>query len=216
MAMKICKGCGEQVDSSAKACPKCGKDPRNFFMKHKVITFILVIIVLAAIGSSGNTNNTNTSTGGNNNNTGTNTSTNNSSTADNSSNNSSNKNTYGFNETFEFDNLEITIGSDYTTTTVSNQFSEHNGSTVVKVPITVKNLSSETHSLNMFYYSIFGSKGTELDSVSSYFDDSVDFAGELRNGASYTKYLYFLYDGNGTYAIEFDNFSTKVIVEFNI
>ena len=104
----------------------------------------------------------------------------------------------------------------FTAGTVTQEEILGDGSTVVKVPITVKNLSSETHSLNMFYYSIFGSKGRELDSVSSYFDDSVDFAGELRNGASYTKYLYFLYDGNGTYAIEFDNFSTKVIVEFNI
>ena len=65
MAMKICKSCGEQVDSSAKACPKCGKDPRNFFMKHKILTFILAIIIIGVIASSGSTNTT--STEGNNN-----------------------------------------------------------------------------------------------------------------------------------------------------
>ena len=70
MAMKICKGCGEQVDSSAKACPKCGKDPRNFFMKHKVLSFILAIIIIGAIASSGTNNTTSTE---DNNNIGTNT-----------------------------------------------------------------------------------------------------------------------------------------------
>lgn len=69
MAMKICKSCGEQVDSSAKACPKCGKDPRNFFMKHKILTFILAIIIIGVIASSGSTNTTSTE---GNNNTGTN------------------------------------------------------------------------------------------------------------------------------------------------
>ena len=68
----------------------------------------------------------------------------------------------------------------------------------------------------MFYYSLFGSQGTELDGVSAYFDDTVDYAGDLRSGASYTKYLYFLYDGNGTYAIEFNNWSDKVELEFEI
>lgn len=55
MAMKKCKECGESISSSAKTCPKCGKDQRNFFMKHKFITFILIIMVLA-IGA-GSTNN---------------------------------------------------------------------------------------------------------------------------------------------------------------
>lgn len=58
MAMKKCKECGEEVSSSAKVCPKCGKDQRNFFMKHKVITFILAIVILGAIGSTMGDNNT--------------------------------------------------------------------------------------------------------------------------------------------------------------
>lgn len=67
MAMKVCKECGTEVSSSAKVCPKCGKDQRNFFVKHKVITFLLVVIVLGAVvGASGsetkNNNSTQTST----------------------------------------------------------------------------------------------------------------------------------------------------------
>lgn len=66
MALKICKECGSEV-SSKGVCPKCGKDQRNFFVKHKVITFILIVIVVGAIvGASGggnkNTNTTQTGT----------------------------------------------------------------------------------------------------------------------------------------------------------
>ena len=124
--------------------------------------------------------------------------------------------TYSFNEKFKFDDLEIKIGSNYSFDTVKNSFSEYNNKRVVKLPVTVKNLSTETHNLNMFFYSIFGSKGTEMDSLGAYFDNDVNFAGKLRSGASYTKYMYFLYDGNGKYTIEFDNYSEKITVELDI
>ena len=56
MALKICKECGTEV-SSKGVCPKCGKDQRNFFVKHKVITFLLIVIILGVIvGASGNGN----------------------------------------------------------------------------------------------------------------------------------------------------------------
>ena len=43
MVLKKCKECGTEV-SSKGICPKCGKDQRNFFIKHKVITFMLIVI----------------------------------------------------------------------------------------------------------------------------------------------------------------------------
>lgn len=62
MALKICKECGSEV-SSKGVCPKCGKDQRNFFAKHKVITFLLIVIILGVVvGASGNGNKTNNST----------------------------------------------------------------------------------------------------------------------------------------------------------
>lgn len=51
MALKACKDCGKEISSGAKKCPSCGKDQRNFFAKHKILTAILVIIVLGSIGS---------------------------------------------------------------------------------------------------------------------------------------------------------------------
>ncbi len=62
MALKICKECGSEV-SSKGVCPKCGKDQRNFFAKHKVITFLLIVIILGAIiGVNGGNNNEGQST----------------------------------------------------------------------------------------------------------------------------------------------------------
>lgn len=182
----------------------------NFFKKKKNRKFLTIgLVILSVVAfiislSSGSSSN-NTQKENNNNSTPANSETNDS------------KNKYSLNETFKFDDLEITIGSNILYTTVSNRFSDYNGKEVVKIPVTVKNLKDETHSLNMFYYKVFGSQGTELDSISSYFDDDcIDYAGDLRSEASYTKYFYFLYDGNGTYAIEFDNWSNKIIVEFDI
>lgn len=136
---------------------------------------------------------------------------NNNSSVENNQNNAPAKKSYSFNDTFEFDDLEITIGSNYTFTTV--EYSDYYQKTIVKLPITVKNIKDETHSLNMFYYSIFGSAGTEVTNVWTYFDDSVESAEDLRTNASYTKYLYFIYDGNGTYAIEFYDYWNEKLVE---
>lgn len=130
--------------------------------------------------------------------------------------NNGSKKEYKLNEPFKFDDLEITISSNYEFSSIDNEYSEHNNNPVVKIPVTVKNLKNETHSLNMFYYTFLGSKGTELDNVSSYFDDCIDHAGDLRQDASYTKYFYLLYDGDGTYTIEFDNFHNKINFDISI
>lgn len=123
---------------------------------------------------------------------------------------------YKLGDTFKFDGFEITLDPSITFTKISNRYSEKNGQQVIRVKANIKNVGSEKGSLNMFFFEFFGSKGTELDSVASYFDDTVDYAGELRPGASYDKYFYILYDGDGTYEIEFDNYTEEVSVEFNV
>ncbi|MBU3226819.1 OB-fold protein [Clostridium algidicarnis] len=50
--MVKCKACGKEIASGVNKCVHCGKDQRNFFMKHKIITAILVIIVIAGVGGS--------------------------------------------------------------------------------------------------------------------------------------------------------------------
>ena len=72
----------------------------------------------------------------------------------------------------------------------------------------------------MFFYSVYGANGTEVSNVSTLWitdkEDVLDYAGDLRTGASYTKYIYAIYDGDGTYAIEFNDFSTKITVEVEV
>ena len=51
--MTNCKACNQELAKGVKKCIHCGKDQRNFFMKHKVLSGILILGVLAAIGSNG-------------------------------------------------------------------------------------------------------------------------------------------------------------------
>ena len=131
--------------------------------------------------------------------------------------NEESKTSYGLGDTFIFDELEITVGSTVSFGKITNKYSDYKGKTVIKIPVTIKNLKDETHQLNYFYCKTFGSKGIELERIGHYFDDSIEDAKQLRSGASYNKNFYLLYDGDGTYAIEFDKWSkNKITLEFEI
>lgn len=194
-----------------------------------IIAVLLIFILCNSLSKdSEKAANNNYQSGNANTNTNTNSNSNSNSSYSNDNNNTSNNNEikvddnisknkiYDFDEPFIFDDLEIVINSNYAFDVVKNRFSDYNNHTVLKLPVTVKNISSETHGLNMFYYTCYGSNGTEAKELGSYFDDNIDHAGDLRSGASYTKYMYFEYDGDGTYALEFDNYSSKITVEFKI
>ncbi len=167
-------------------------------MKQKILSILLIgIISLGLIGcTNGNNNNNNSTTP--------------------SDNNSNSTKKYGLGETFEFDGLEITLDTTYTFVKVENKYSEYNEKPVIKLGANIKNISSEKNSINMFFYKLFGSQGTELKSITAYFDNTVDYSGELKPGASYKAYFYILYDGDGEYSIDFDNYEQELTVEFNI
>ncbi len=60
-----CPKCKEDIQEGAKKCKHCGADLRNWFVRHKIATGLLIIIVIGTIGRIGNdntSNNTNTST----------------------------------------------------------------------------------------------------------------------------------------------------------
>lgn len=126
------------------------------------------------------------------------------------------KKSYGLGDTIIFDGLELTFDSTYSFATLDNMFSEYDGRLVIQLGVNVKNISTDKNSLNLFFYTLFGSKGIQLDRVSSYFDNNIDFAGELKPGASYKTFFYILYDGDGNYSIDFDNYSKEISVEFNV
>src|SRR5690554_1745955 len=123
---------------------------------------------------------------------------------------------YTLGETFIFDNLEITLSSDYTFVKMQNPFDEYHGKNIFRIPITVKNLDEEINALNMFYYDVYGPNGTQIDIFNFYSDDNIGSAGSLLKDGSYTKYMYFVYEGNGDYQFIFDNWSSKIKVKFSV
>ncbi|MBZ9685187.1 OB-fold putative lipoprotein [Clostridium estertheticum] len=50
--MVNCKACNKEIAKGVNKCVHCGKDQRNFFMKHKVLTVILALVILGGIGSA--------------------------------------------------------------------------------------------------------------------------------------------------------------------
>lgn len=46
-----CKACSKEIAKGVKKCPNCGKDQRNWFMKHKIMTFIGAIILISIISN---------------------------------------------------------------------------------------------------------------------------------------------------------------------
>ena len=131
--------------------------------------------------------------------------------------NNSSSGNVGLGETFSYDGLSLTLLPSYSFTVLQNEFSADNGKTILVLPITVKNDSSESTNLNMYAYEVYGPAGTQLSSESAYFqEESVDFAGKLQPGASYTKNIYVPFEGNGTYKIEFGLLNTDVTAEFEI
>ncbi len=125
-------------------------------------------------------------------------------------------NTFTTNELFEFDDLEIVFSSSYSFERITNKYSNYFNELVVKVPVTIKNKSDEEHILNIYDYTIYGPSKQELDEVAGYFDESVFYADKLEPEESYKKYLYFLYDSDGNYIVQFDKDKEHIKVVLKI
>ncbi len=119
-------------------------------------------------------------------------------------------------DTFTFNNFEVTIGKEVSFSKVEASYSDKNGTEVVAVPITIKNVGEETQSFNYFSTTYFGSQGTELSGIEYYFEYSIYKTGSLRSGGSINAKMYFIYDGDGTYAAEFNDFTDKYELEFEV
>lgn len=117
--------------------------------------------------------------------------------------------------TFNFDDLEITLGAQAEVFTHTDESSAYNGKTFVKVPVTIKNNKTYDHKLKSFYYYIYYGE-SELSRVGNTFEDSVDSADNLASGESYDKYIYFLCDQDGTYKLKFYDWTKTVNVEFEV
>ncbi len=123
---------------------------------------------------------------------------------------------YYMEETFVFDNLEITLKHNYTFEKLNNIYSIYNGREVIKIPVEIKNLTYKDYSLNLYYYTLYNQIGSPMDEVAAYFDESLYYAKDLKSGMSYTKYLYFIYEGDGSYSVKFKKGKEETNVEFYI
>lgn len=51
-ALVNCKACEKEIAKGVKKCVHCGKDQRNWFMRHKILSFISAVIIIGIIGSA--------------------------------------------------------------------------------------------------------------------------------------------------------------------
>lgn len=128
------------------------------------------------------------------------------------------KTNFALGETFTFNEMELTIMSDFMYTVVDNPYSDDYNKKTLGIPVKLKNLKREAGHLNRFFYECYGPTGSELDNVSVYFDDAitVDWGGDILSGVTVTRYFFFLYDGDGSYHLLFDDFNHQIKVNFNI
>lgn len=56
--MKNCRDCMKEIDKKAKKCPYCQTDQRNWFIRHKIITGLLILFVFLSISAYGNSDTT--------------------------------------------------------------------------------------------------------------------------------------------------------------
>ena len=117
----------------------------------------------------------------------------------------------GASVTFEVPGWEITASTDPATfvhATVESYDDSVNGKEAIGVPVTLKNLKSESASpfwtLNI---TLYGPRGVAQGSGSTsaagwYFDDSIENAANMRAGATNDLYVYFYDEGEGEYVAE--------------
>lgn len=126
---KKCPKCGELIQASAKRCKHCQADLRNWFVRHKIITGILILIVLGIIVSAGGNKDKST-------------------TSDNNTSDAKKTEavTYKISEAIQADNLELTVTSAQEKKQVGSQYFQSNpseGGTYVAVQWKYKNISDK-------------------------------------------------------------------------
>lgn len=119
---------------------------------------------------------------------------------------------YKPNEVFKYDDFEIIISSDYRFEDIGDRSILYEGKTAIKIPISIKNVGNTPAHLSSFDYEITVNDNTVSTLIGDSFDDSINKALDLNPNESYTKYIYAVYEADGTYQIEFDN----IIVEYEI
>ena len=52
--LAVCKTCNQEVPVEIEQCPNCGKNEKNWFKRHKIMTgFISMFVIIIIIGIIG-------------------------------------------------------------------------------------------------------------------------------------------------------------------
>lgn len=145
--MKKCKSCQKEIDSKATKCPHCQSDQRNWFMKHKITTVILVIIVLAMASGNSGTKTQNQQTG-----------------ANQKAAESKSPKVAGIKEPVQDDNLVFTVNSISKAKQIGNTFTQKNAQgTFYVVNITIENKGNKTATFDSSMAKVKDGQGREFD-----------------------------------------------------
>jgi len=121
--------------------------------------------------------------------------------------------TFNIGESFVFDEFEVTIGDGYDWRVVDyDERSTINGLDVIRVPVTITNLSEETRKFNVYSIKVYGPANISVNysglMVHFYDDGNIDRAGSMRSGATVDdKFIHFFYDGDGYYHVSFETWN---------
>ena len=118
-------------------------------------------------------------------------------------------------DTFQLDDLEVTVGTEIVWGQVDNPHSSDHGEEFFKVPVRVENISNSTN--NSFLARKYGPDGRSLDVILiPRVDDDITFMGGLQPGAYQEGYMYFRFVGDGDYTAEFITRPFEIVLNIPI
>jgi len=89
--------------------------------------------------------------------------------------------------------------------TITDPDSGFYGAEVVRVPISIENISHTQQNPNTLAYFVESPAGNTLESISEYFStENIGWAGSMSMASNITTHLHFLYEGSGLYQIWFE------------
>ena len=117
-------------------------------------------------------------------------------------------------ESFVFEDMEITFEDDFIWGTVDSQFSDLHGHPLFAVAVTAVNVGSSANSFpSAWSITVFGPDGHELDDPR--ISDDITRAGNVLPGATLSGYFHILFEGDGTYTLQFSNWSDTITLVFD-
>lgn len=119
-----------------------------------------------------------------------------------------------------FEGFKMTFGKNFEIVKdTKSTYSSNYGKDVIKLPVTVENVSATSDHLNMYHYDFYGPDGETIASLRSDFGsavDAIDYV-HVSRGNSKVQYFYIEYKGDGKYTIKFHNYNNETAeVSFTI